>query len=410
MSSERFDPFDPAVVADPGPAYSALRARCPFQRFDGPSQTFWILSDHQEIRETVLQDNPVWSFRWGNAQKDTISDVGFKTDPPFHMAFRNELARGFTPRAMSRYVADVERIVGELVDAMLASGVGQGDFHDLFAFPLPARMMCLMLGAPEARFRDYKRWADALQHLLFSDPEPGSYEPILQEIYPHFGGLIAERQAALAEAGVADPGPEHLGTVIPDDFMSRALTARVEGRPLTPEERLNVCLAFLTGGQETTISLLTNLMWRLLERPALWEQVKADPALVEPAVEESLRFDPPVLAHFRTSLRPVEMHGETLPQRAKLMFAIAAANRDPQVFPDPDDFRLDRPPAQGRKHLSFGSGVHSCLGAPVARLEAQIALRRLIERLPNLRLLGPGERLDGWMHWGRVKLPVAWGA
>jgi cytochrome P450 len=266
-----------------------------------------------------------------------------------------------------------------------------------------------MLGAPEAAYPDYKRWADTLQHLLFSDPEPGSFESVLKEIYPHFTGLLADRRAALATAGVEDPRVEHLGAVIPDDFMSRSLVARVEGRALTLDEQLNICLAFLTGGQETTISLLTNMIWRLLETPSLWSQVKADPTLAEAAVEESLRFDPPVLAHFRTSLTPVEMHGESLPERAKLMFAIAAANRDPEVFPDPDTFRLDRPLSQGRKHLSFGGGIHSCIGAPVARLEGKVALGRLVERLPDLRLLGPGERIDGWMHWGRRSLPVAWG-
>ena len=408
MSDYAFDPFDPTVVADPGPAYAELRAKCPFHRFDGPDQTFWITSDYREIREEIFQDSPIWSFRWGNAQKDTISDVGFKTDPPFHMAFRNEIARGLAPRQLRRYAADIERIVAELIDAMLADPAGAGDFHDRFAFPLPARMMCVMLGAPETAYADYKRWADTLQHLLFTDPEPGSFEPLLEEIYPHFTGCLAQRRDALAKAGVDDPTTEHLGTVIPDDFMSRSLVARVEGRPLTLDEQLNVCLAFLTGGQETTISLLTNLIWRLLETPGLWAQVKADPSLVEAAIEESLRFDPPVLAHFRTSLEPVEMHGERLPKRAKLMFAMAAANRDPEVFPEPDRFRLDRPLSQGRKHLSFGGGIHSCIGAPVARLEAEIALTRLIERLPDLRLLGPGERLDSWMHWGKVKLPVAW--
>ncbi|MGB8364185.1 MAG: cytochrome P450 [Rhizomicrobium sp.] len=408
MAEFVFNPFDPKVVADPGPAYSELRAKCPFYRFDGPGQTFWITSDYQEIRNDILQDNPVWSFRFGNAQKDTISDVGFKTDPPFHGAFRNEIARGLTPKALQRYAADIERIVDELITAMLARTDAQGDFHDLFAFPLPARMMCLMVGAPEELFRDYKRWADTLQHLLFSDPEPGSFESILKEIYPHFIDQLQRRSATLSEAGIKEPLPEHVGTVIPDDFMSRSLTAKVEGRYLTQGEQLNVCLAFLTGGQETTISLLTNLMWRLLERPELWSQIKSAPSLIEVAVEESLRFDPPVLAHFRTSLKPVEMHGQHLPERAKLMFAMAAANRDPDAFPDPDAFRLDRPVSQARKHLSFGTGTHTCLGAPVARLEAKIALTRLAERLPNLRLLGEGERLDGWMHWGRKNLPVAW--
>jgi cytochrome P450 len=404
-----FDPFDPAVVADPGPAYSRLNATCPFARHEGPDQTFWIVSGHDEIKNKVLQHSPVWTFRFGNAQKDGISDVGFKTDPPFHSEFRAALSKGFAPKALARYSGDVERIVAERIDAMLALPEGQGDFHDLFAFPLPARMMCLMIGAPEESYQDYKRWADRLQYLIFSDPTPGSFNMVLEEIYPHFNGLLDQRVALLQEAGLQEALPEHLGMVLPDDFMSRAMIARVEGRPLTREEQLNVCLAFLTGGQETTIGLLTNLVWRLLEDRARWEALKADPSLIEAAVEESLRYDPPVLAHFRTSLEPTELHGCPLPERAKLMFAIAAANRDAEVFERPDDFRIDRPVLEARKHLSFGSGIHFCIGAPIARLEAQIALKRLLERLPDLRLLGSGERIDGWMHWGRAHLPVAWG-
>jgi cytochrome P450 len=116
-----------------------------------------------------------------------------------------------------------------------------------------------------------------------------------------------------------------------------------------------------------------------------------------------------VLAHFRTSLCPVEMHGHTVPEHAKLMFSIAGANRDPAVFGNPDDFVIDRPLIQARKHLSFGAGVHFCMGASVARLEAKIAFETLIRRLPNLRLDGPSERIATWMYWGRANLPVAWG-
>lgn len=408
MSANAFDPFSPEVVADPGPAYARLRAECPFHRVDRPGQTFWIASDYAEIKEDILQDSPIWSFRWGNAQKDTISDVGFKTDPPFHMAFRTEIARGVTPKALKRYEGEIARIVDELIDAMLANPAGEGDFYPLFAFPLPARIMCVMLGAPESAYKSYKVWADTLQNLLFNDPQPGSFEPILKEIYGHFNTLLDERVALLSKAGVDKPSHEDLGGVLPDDFMSRSIVSQVEGRYLTREEQLNICLAFLTGGQETTISLLGNLMWRVLETPENWERLKREPHLVEGAVEESLRFDPPVLGHFRTSLKPTSLHGEALPNRAKLMFSMVGANRDPDLFPDPDVFKVDRPANEARKHLSFGAGVHMCLGAPVARLEAKTALSRLIERLPNLRLTGPTTRLPGWMHWGRASLPVAW--
>jgi len=409
MTKVRFDPLDPETLHDPGPHYSGLRAACPFHHHVSGPHDFYVLSDHAEIKNTVLQDNPVWSFRFGNAAKDSISDVGFKTDPPFHNAFRAALLPGFAPRQLQAYAARIEAIANELIDAMLANQEGRGDFCELFAGPLPARMMCIMMGAPEEDYKRYKRWADMIQFLIFHDPEPGSYEPILKEVYPHFLGHLEERKAKLRAAGSAEPDESALGTVLPDDFMSRMLVAKVDGRYLTDEEMLNVCLAFLTGGHETTLSLLANMMWRLLEEPSRWERLKAEPALVIPAIEESLRYDPPVLAHFRTSLCPVEMHGHHVPEHAKLMFSIAGANRDPAVFDNPEEFVIDRSLIQARKHLSFGAGVHFCMGAPVARLEAKIAFETLILRLPYLRLDGPSERIETWMYWGRASLPVAWG-
>jgi cytochrome P450 len=404
----KVDPMAKETLENPGAAYSELRAKCPFHLYAGQDFKFAILSDYREIKQDILQDNPVWSFRFGNAAKDTISDVGFKTDPPFHMAFRAAIAQGFAPAQLKRYETDIERISDELIAKMQAVPEARGDFHDLFALPLPSRIMCVMLGAPEGDNLHYKRSADTLQDLLFHDPTPGSFEPILKEIYPHFNSHLDERQKKLDAAGISEPDLSVLGSVLPNDFMSRTLLARVEGRALTREEQLNVCLAFLTGGQETTISLISNLVWRLLEKPALWERLKREPDLVESAIEESLRYDPPVLAHFRTSLCPTEMLGEALPERSKLMFSIVGANRDPAVFEEPDAFRIDRPLTEARKHLSFGAGVHFCMGAPVARLEAKIALRKLLAALPNLRLAGPTQRIGSWMHWGRVKLPVTW--
>lgn len=406
----KFDPFSPEALADPGTAYGALRAACPFHHrpADGTNPDFYVLSDYAEIRSEVLADNPIWSFRFGNAMKDSISDVGFKTDGAFHAAFRQVVQRGLTPPAVRALRPRIEAIVDECIDVMLAIPGGRGDFYTLLALPLPARMMCLMLGAPEADYQNYKRWSDTLQFLTFGDPQPGSYETVLKEIYPHFTALIEARRALLAQAGIEEPDLTHLGSVLPDDFMSRALVSTVEGRRLTHEEILNICLAFLTGGQETTTNLIGHLMRRLLEDPERWEKLKAEPDLIDNAVEESLRFDPPVLAHFRTGLQPTTVHGLDVPERAKLMFSICGANRDPSVFPDPDTFRIDRPLPQAKQHLSFGAGVHFCLGAPVARLEARIVLEKLIERLPSLRLLGVGERVRTWMYWGHTGLDVAW--
>jgi cytochrome P450 len=405
---EGFDPLSARTLAEPGPAYSQLRERCPFHRHVSDTHDFYVTSRHDEIRREVLADNPVWSFKFGNAAKDTMSDVGIVTDPPFHMAFRAVLMPGLSPKAMQAYVPQIEAIAGGLIDAMLTHE--GGDFVDEFAMPLPAQVMCLMLGLPVQDHRTYKRWSDELQAQLFHEHKAASYEALLAEILPFFAEQIAWRRRRLADAGVTEPTLAQLGTAVPDDFISRCILSLVDGRPLRDDEILNVCLAFLTGGQETTTNLIGNLVWRLLEEPQRWQALRTDPGLIEAAIEESLRYDPPVLAHFRTSLCPVAMHGHELPAHSKLMFNITGANRDPQKFPDAESFRLDRSLTQVRQHLSFGAGVHFCLGAPIARLEARIAMRLLLERMPDLRLLGSGERVRTWMYWGRASLPVAWRA
>lgn len=401
-----FDPTSAEVMADPGAAYGELARQCPFYALQTDKHRFWITSDYEEIRTQVLSDNPHWSFKWGNAAKDTAHDTGIVTDPPFHMEFRNVLLPGLTPAAMLALRPKVESIATELCDAMAA--LPGGDLHDLLALPLPARVMCHMLGLPEDDYRRYKHWADELQELMFHDPEPGSHKALFAEIYAHCMELVEARRAMLRAAGIEEPDISHLGSVVPNDYIARAVVSRVEGRRLTDMEIVNICATFLTGGQETTTNLIANMVWRLLERRELWEQVVADPSLSKIAVEESLRFDPPVLAHFRTSLHAVEMHGHDLPDHAKLMFSIAGANRDAKRFPDPDRFRLDRSRAEVSKHLSFGYGVHFCMGAPVARLEGQIVLEMLARRFPKLRLDGESERIETWMYWGRKHLPVRW--
>lgn len=405
-----FDPLHPDTVREPGPAYSELAAKCPFHRYDGDEFNFFITSDYKEIRDEILSDNPTWSFKWGDSAKDweAFNDFGFMTDPPFHLEWASALRKGMTPKRMKYYQPEVEKIAEDLVTKLENAEDKHGNFHDLFALPLPARTMCFMLGADDAMYLDYKRWADELQASLFNDTDPKAMEPIIAEIMPHFMGLIEDRKQLLKDADITEPTHEHWGTVLPFDYISLGLVSRVEGRQLDDMELFNICTAFLTGGQETTTSLLTNVVWRLLEKPELWEQLKANPDLVENAVEESLRFDPPVNAHFRTSLCPSQMHGVELPERSKLMFSIIGANRDPEIFPDPDTFKIDRPMNEVRRHLSFGYGVHFCLGSPIARLEAQTGLRKLVERLPNLRLVGDTERIDSWIYWGRKTMPVAW--
>lgn len=410
-----FDPLSEATIAAPGPAYSELAAKCPFHHYKGPDFDFHITSDYRQIREDILSDTrTIWSFKYGNSAKDwgaeegELNNVGFMTDAPFHQEWALALRKGMTPKKIRDYTPEIEQIAEDLVTQMEAAEVKTGNFHDLFALPLPARTMCYMLGADQAHYKRYKHWADIFQFMLFSEPDPTAFREIMEEFQPHFMGLIEDRKRIIADAGIDEPTMDHLGTVLPWDYISLGLVLRVDGRRLNDAELFNICTAFLTGGQETTTSLITNMIWRLLEVPERWETLKARPELIDNVIEESLRYDPPVIAHFRTSLEATTLNGVDLPERSKLMFSMIGANRDPSIFPDPDSFRIDRPLGEVRKHISFGYGVHFCLGAPVARLEAKVALTKLIARLPKLRLTGETSRIDSWLYWGRKDLPVAW--
>ena len=164
----------------------------------------------------------------------------------------------------------------------------------------------------------------------------------------------------------------------------------------------------LVAGHETTTSLITNAVWRLLEDRSRWERLVADPGLVPNVIEESLRFDPPVLGLCKTNNRPVQRHGVDIAQDSKVMVLYASANRDESTFERPDEFVMDRSLLESKRHLSFGWGTHFCLGAHLARLTARLALTVLVDELPTLRIDGPTERVGAPFLWGRAKLDVAW--
>lgn len=405
-----FDPRAPEVTEDPGAAFSELRKQCPFHHVKDDKVEFWIATDYNEIKNKILKDNPVgdWSFKWGNSLTTYAYDTGIVTDIPTHQFWRSFLGQAVTPKAMQSMRPRIEELTNSILDRLQQKS--HGELHDEYALPITGKVMCMLLGAPLENYEMYKHWGDELMVGIYHETDGELSRRTFAELTPHFIQLIAERRQMLKDAGITEPAPEHVGTVIPDGYLSKCVAHKVEGRYFTDMEILNMCTTFLTGGQETSTSLIMNCTWRLLQNRELWEQIVANPDLVEVAVEESLRFDPPVLGQFRTSLCPVEMHGQQLPEKSKLMFSIAAANRDPDIFENADEFRLDRPLATVRKHLAFSSGSHQCIGAALARLDANIAMRGLITRLPKLRLVGDGspKRVTPWMNWGRNHLQVAW--
>jgi len=263
---------------------------------------------------------------------------------------------------------------------------------------LPVITIARILGVPEDMKEKFKYWSD-IQVAGMGQIDRTLYERNRRELEEYFIVLVNDRRALRRD-----------GKQMPDDLISALVVAAEDApRPIQDFDMLSVLLQLLVGGNETTTSLITNCVWRMLERRELWEQVCADPSLVDVAIEESLRFDAPVLGLFRTNTCPVTLHGTEIPQDSKVMMLYSAADRDGAVFEDPDTFRLDRDAEHlRRRHLAFGSGIHHCLGAPLARLESRIAVAALVRRLPSLQLAGPTSRIEPFLLYGRHRLPVTW--
>lgn len=404
-----FDPYDPQTLVAGPSAWSGFGRRESLYRYQGRFD-FHIASDHRDIRDNILQDNDTWLYSKGTSPKmlDPRLACGMMTDPPHHNGIRIIVQRGFAPRQLERIAVEIDQLADELIGQMEGMADKSGNFFKLFAMPLAARLMCRMLGAPEENYLQYKQWADEFMFDVFNNVNDSAEAAEKGQLMAgSLAGLIAERRKILDDAGV-EPSLAQVGTLLPDDFISRFICDTVDGRHLTEWEIISLLLSIINGGNETTMNLICNLLWRLLERPVLWEQLKAEPGLIPAAVEESLRFDPPVLGMFRTTARATELQGETIPEGRKVLYNIAAANRDPAIWDNPDEFRLDRDMASLRKHLSFSGGSHLCLGIHLARMEVRQVFEQLVARLPNLRLTGQPTRAPGFNFWGQENLPVAW--
>jgi cytochrome P450 len=380
-------------MADPAVGHTQLLERCPVHHCENFAPPFFTLSRYQDV-ENALRDIETFSSRYGQGPRFT-SPQGMLCDPPQHTWMRRLVQQAFTPGSLQILRPVVERLAEELLDGAQSSGV-RFDLHDDFAFPLPVVIITGLLGVPSADLDQFKAWSDT-QVAAMGAEDPAPYEPEQVAFMAYMANHLETRQRAIAGD---DP--------VPDDLLTLIAAARdPDGTPISQADALSVLMQLLVGGNETTTSLITNVVWRLLEAPQQWHAVVENPDLAESAIEESLRYDPPVLGLYRNTTRDVELHGVTIPEGSKVYVNYAAANRDPAVFADPNVFDLGR---ERKRHMSFGLGTHFCLGAPMARMEAEIALRALVQRMPDLTLMAPGERIAPFFLWGRRKLPVAWGS
>ncbi|MFF9570588.1 cytochrome P450 [Streptomyces sp. NPDC014685] len=374
--------LDPAARADPYPLYAELR-RTPVLR-DGDD--LFVVSTYWEIKG-LLHDprisSDIRNLSPGAAgtllQEEEASPLPpsfLRLDPPEHDRLRRMAMRPFGPPETPRRVHDMRgelaRIVSGLVDDF--GDRKQVDLVDDFSYPFPVTVICRLLGVPredEARFHS---WADTIAAGLDPDPgqDPGERQRATRQARTDLGLYLAE----LIDARSGAPG---------DDMLSALVTQHGTDGRMSRMEVLSTAALLLIAGHETTVNLITNGMLTLLRHPDVLEQLRTDPALAAPLVEELLRFEPPVqLLPQRTTLADIDIGGLTIPRGAAVWLVLASGNRDPKRFADPDRFDPDR---RDNQHLGFGSGIHNCFGAPLARLEAQLALTELARRLDNPRLV-----------------------
>ena len=399
LHPDEYDSAAPAVLEDPASAHARLRAECPLHRSDVTDRHLYTLSRREDVL-VVLTDPDTWSNRYGPG-------VGFSTnlgdlqrdDPPRHTSRRRSMRDRFLPRAVETLRPALRDIANDLLDEV--EGRGRMDLAAEYALPLPVTGFIALMGIEGEHHTQIKEWADEMV-LTMTYPDRGlDARRAMMEFAVR---QVAERRAAADASHNDDP----VGTVVPEGLLSELALGEVDGGRVAEEELANTISQLLVAGHETTTSLISNAVWRLLEEPNRYRRLVDEPNLVPNVVEESLRFDAPVLGLCKTNNRPVALHGETLPEDTKVMVLYASANRDAEVFENPDEFVLDRSLVEAKKHLSFGWGIHHCLGAHLARLTAGVGLATLIERLPGLRLDGEASRIEAPFLWGRRNLPVAW--
>jgi cytochrome P450 len=370
--SFHFNPMDPEFVADPYPTYHRLRTEDPVH--ESP-MGFWVLSRYEDVvaslRDPRFQKEPMIAAvaaRMG-VQAGTIGLSMLDRDPPDHTRLRGLASKAFTPKVVEGLRPRVQEIVDGLLDRV--EPAGRMDLIEEFAYPIPVNVICEMLGVPVEDHERFKGWSLDLARGLDSimlGPESEVAKrsgQARQGLTEYMRELIAQRRAAPRA-----------------DLLSALIAAEEAGDKLTEHELLATCILLLVAGHETTVNLIGNGMLALLRHPDQLRLLREQPTLIATAVEELLRYDGPVQRTARTPTEDVTFAGgRTIPKGEIVMPFIGAADRDPAQFRDPD--RLDITRTENR-HIAFGLGIHFCLGAPLARVEGQIAINTLIKRLPHL--------------------------
>ncbi len=423
MTTPAYDPFSNLTRADPYPHYAELRAHAPIHRLERSG--FFLVSRYQDVAQLLKQPEAfssramqrvvtsgvsagIQNIQTGEepdtealqAMAPLFRELGFNplemmstpsviaSDPPHHARLRGIVNRGFTPRRIAALEGRVRRIAGEALDRMLA-----GEVFDLvadFTIPLPVTVIAELLGVEADRRADFKRWSDSL--IQGATGSASGTQPLeLLQTFKEFDTYFMEQ----IERRRRDPK---------DDLISVLVAAEEGEAELEPMETLMFTVLLLVAGNETTTNLMGNAVHALLGAPEQLAKVQADPRRIPAMIEEALRYDGPVQMLFRETTRDVELSGTQIPQGSIVLPILASANRDERQFADPDRFDIER---DTRGHLAFGFGIHFCLGASLARLEARVGFEELFRRVRALYRVEPEVGyVDSFLLRGPTGLPL----
>jgi cytochrome P450 len=395
---EDFGKFDDVVsgdVRDPYTGLALMRREQPVQRLDTStmpheeSKPVFMVYRHEEVQQ-MLRDNETFSSAIIiDAFGDALGKhVMLGMDEPEHGRHRALVSKAFSQKALARWEHElVGQVANELIDRF--ADRGHADLRSEFTFPYPTQIIAGLLGLPREDYPQFQRWSVALLSILFERERGLAASEALRE---YFVPILAARRQ--------EPR---------DDLISGLAQAEIDGERLSDEEIFSFLRLLLPAGVETTYRSLGNLLLALLSNPDQLDAVRTDRSLIPQAIEEAIRWEPPLLTITRVATRDTELGGVSIPAGSAVMPVLGAANRQEDRYPDPDRFDIFRQP---RAHIGFGHGVHVCLGMHLARLEMRVALNLLFDRLPNLRLDPGGDdpHIRGQVFRSPTSVPVLFDA
>lgn len=398
MSNQHTNQMDIDVLSkeftqNPYPTFGRLRENDPIYRTLMPSgQYAWIITRYEDA-VAVLKDQrfikDYTKLTDGDSGSGGMANTMLFSDLPDHKRLRSLVQLAFTPRMIEGLRGRIEEITNELLDSV--KGKSEMNFIDDFAFPLPIIVICEMLGVPTEDRNKFRDWSNTLVEATNNPEQTEGTQGSLMAFMGYLQEWITKRRQ--------DPQ---------DDLITQLIQAEEKGDHFTEQELVSLVFLLIIAGHETTVNLISNGVLALLEHPEQKEKLQKQPELIHTAVEEFLRYDGAVeFSTDRWAGETIEFAGKTIPKGDLVLVAIDSADRDPEQFKDPDVFDITR---EKSRHIAFGKGIHSCLGAPLARLEAEVAINTLLRRLPNLRMTTDPETLQwrpGMLIRGLKELPLA---